>query len=765
MSKRPDFLYAYRYQKGGPFWSPEFKHDTDPRFEGQTCNSSIAGAVEVNLGVKHFMCFDIDEHAGNPSGKKNFASFLFDEGVELQPTWVTNTKNNGMHVWYALPAGLYVKDGPLPGYPSVEVKGIRIRSPYDTGYTFNDNGLDAPVPLPEPLVKHFQEQNRLAEQKKAEAKAKREAHGPCDVEPLIHQYNEEMDGDMPTKCPAGHGDRFGRLSEGRWFCKGASHPDGFGLRARDGTYTGDMLDVFCFEYDGDNYAENPAKSRITMVKEWADENDVEWGEEDAKPVSSINTQMMADAEKWVQEVTALPEPVLPAAATPASPESSSSTQDHVWVCAPIAKEKDGKPVPIDLRVWVAHDLAYNGVTFVGGKHFQHGKPVSKEYVDNNILVDNSWVFRASTKAAQASLDLWRAARHKVSTTLPFLTADDFLALPDEPDPWLLPDLVPAGAVWALGGASNSGKSWLALGMFVKPLIEKDTPVGYVTPESSRTGFKKRLRALGIKGKNLHVLHQQTLTLGGSNKDQAAADQEALIATVKKLGLKVLILDPLSNFLADSVENDAGDMAQVRDRLIAIVAATGVSIGILAHTAKGKWDKDGGEDPALSWFRGSGVSAASFDMAFIVTFNPDDIVTSPAGEWLPHGFRTVKVKDDAQWLNEVVTLDRVLEHPSRKLLSVTLKRETVTAEQKARAMEAKAEKRMKAGIDLLVANVMTAGGTKVAWQVAKDGLPKNGPYGASAVLAEAIKQEKLTEEGGNGNKKFISLAFGPLKAVS
>jgi AAA domain len=152
-----------------------------------------------------------------------------------------------------------------------------------------------------------------------------------------------------------------------------------------------------------------------------------------------------------------------------------------------------------------------------------------------------------------------------------LSVQDLASLP--PRRWLIPGLLPEGGLAGLFGATNSGKSFLALNSALSvasgfPWLGSDVerrPVIYVAAEG-HTGLQDRVAAwqethAGADLSQIHWLTETANLLEGGQVERVRATLESL---PHRLGL--LVIDTMARSMVGGEENSAKDVG----RLIAAV---------------------------------------------------------------------------------------------------------------------------------------------------------------------------------------------------
>lgn len=160
--------------------------------------------------------------------------------------------------------------------------------------------------------------------------------------------------------------------------------------------------------------------------------------------------------------------------------------------------------------------------------------------------------------------------------------------------WLVDGLWSDQAVGVLGGAPKSCKSWLALELAVAvasgvpclgsfPVRRPGAALVYLA-EDALPAVRTRIasiclaRAIALDALDLHVITAASLRL------DVEEDFQRLVATVKALAPRLLVLDPFVR-LHRVDENRSGEIAAILGRLRALQRATGTAILVVHHARK------------------------------------------------------------------------------------------------------------------------------------------------------------------------------------
>jgi hypothetical protein len=150
-----------------------------------------------------------------------------------------------------------------------------------------------------------------------------------------------------------------------------------------------------------------------------------------------------------------------------------------------------------------------------------------------------------------------------------------------PPTWLIKDIVPAGEVTMIIGPGDSGKTFIAVDMVKR--VAQHYPVMYVAAEDA-SGIKLRKCAWELhhripKNGNF-LMWDGVLPLFDAN------EVDSFITEVKRLGLRLIVIDTLSQSIAGADENSSKDMTVVMAHLQRIAHETGAAVVPLHHTTKG-----------------------------------------------------------------------------------------------------------------------------------------------------------------------------------
>ena len=161
----------------------------------------------------------------------------------------------------------------------------------------------------------------------------------------------------------------------------------------------------------------------------------------------------------------------------------------------------------------------------------------------------------------------------------WLTEDEVDLL--KPPTWLINGIVPAGEVTMIIGAGDVGKTFIVLDMAKR--VAQHYPIMYVAAEDA-AGIKVRKRAWELH----HRLNKNGnfLMWGGALPLFEDHEVSAFIHDVRALGLRLVVIDTLSQSIAGADENSSKDMTLVMQNCQRIATQTGAAVVVIHHTTKG-----------------------------------------------------------------------------------------------------------------------------------------------------------------------------------
>lgn len=203
----------------------------------------------------------------------------------------------------------------------------------------------------------------------------------------------------------------------------------------------------------------------------------------------------------------------------------------------------------------------------------------------------------------------------------------WLAKPIETPPELIQGVLHKGTKLVLGGASKSCKSWSLLDMAVSVACGvpwwgfKTIPsnVLFVNFEIHKPFFYKRLNdVVTAKKVNLEPGWMQSIHLRGH-----ATDADKMLSRLEReIGRKpydLIILDPIYKLLGGKDENKAGDIAEILNRIEALLVKVDAAVAFGAHYSKGNQAAKEAQDR----IGGSGVFARDPDSLVNMTRHETD----------------------------------------------------------------------------------------------------------------------------------------------
>ncbi len=150
-----------------------------------------------------------------------------------------------------------------------------------------------------------------------------------------------------------------------------------------------------------------------------------------------------------------------------------------------------------------------------------------------------------------------------------------------PPTMLIKDVVPAGEVTMVIGPGDAGKTFLVVDMAKR--VAQHYPVMYVAAEDA-SGIRIRKRAWELFYKLPR--NGNFLMWDGVLPLWEILEVDAFIEEVRGLGLRMIVVDTLSQSIAGADENSSKDMTIVMDRCQRIAHETGAAVLVIHHTTKG-----------------------------------------------------------------------------------------------------------------------------------------------------------------------------------
>lgn len=216
------------------------------------------------------------------------------------------------------------------------------------------------------------------------------------------------------------------------------------------------------------------------------------------------------------------------------------------------------------------------------------------------------------------------ATQRVDLRYPVLAYDDLEAYAQTEEEWYLTNLLAPGDKVMISGPQKSYKTWIALDM-ARSLVagtnflqraewQVDSPknVLFVEEEGSKTKWAKRIRRLGLQGKErgrFHTLHRQGIRF----TDSSTID--TIIAICRQEEIDVLFMDPLQRMIPGVDENDSSATGIVWDEVFRIQFALPHLVVVVLHHAN--------KTERLTWesVRGSSRHAGEVDLGIFCQKHP------------------------------------------------------------------------------------------------------------------------------------------------
>jgi predicted transcriptional regulator len=231
------------------------------------------------------------------------------------------------------------------------------------------------------------------------------------------------------------------------------------------------------------------------------------------------------------------------------------------------------------------------------------------------------------------------------------TLDDLAQLP--PTTWLVHERIPADSLTLLYGASESGKSFIALHWALTiALRNPERAVVYVAPEGG-SGYQRRAAAWLEHWKK--PVPKNLLFIRSAPRLGDTADLNELINAIVPYQPIFTVLDTLARCAVELDENSAKDMGIFIEACDKIRRATGSAVMPVHHSGK----------DARSGARGSSALRAAVDMAHEVV-RDDELVTLSCDK------SKDIAKPDPIYLHMVDVAESVVLLPSDKVISTSSK---------------------------------------------------------------------------------------------
>jgi hypothetical protein len=275
---------------------------------------------------------------------------------------------------------------------------------------------------------------------------------------------------------------------------------------------------------------------------------------------------------------------------------------------PIGPQSETKPQDIEARV--AKIMSDDGTSIL-----QIGNG------DTNAPGDNQ-TKAASTGSDFVGIDL----NNLIQTTLP-------------PLEWVIPQMLPVGAICSLAGASNVGKTRWLTSLMVALAVGDTARMGlpqctepitsmYIANEEHVLDIARRMKAAmrhhGDKGGGKVIVRGKDagmLRLIGVNEiGQPEDDKEniaVLVHEIRQSGAKLVVLDPYIT-LSDAMDENSSSSAAALTKVFHLISKmTGAAVMHAHHTPKDRKQDVDWIRGSLDGWRGSGAIYSALDCAFTI----------------------------------------------------------------------------------------------------------------------------------------------------
>ncbi|CAA9344163.1 MAG: hypothetical protein AVDCRST_MAG93-6800, partial [uncultured Chloroflexia bacterium] len=149
-----------------------------------------------------------------------------------------------------------------------------------------------------------------------------------------------------------------------------------------------------------------------------------------------------------------------------------------------------------------------------------------------------------------------------------------------PPMWLIKSIIPAGEVTMVSGPGDTGKTFILLDMAKR--VAQHYPVMYIAAEDA-SGIRVRKRAWEVHHHS--PKNGNFLMWSGVLPLFDASEVDSFIDEVRALGLRMIVIDTLSQSISGADENSNGDMRIVLEHCQRIAHETGASVVFIHHTTK------------------------------------------------------------------------------------------------------------------------------------------------------------------------------------
>lgn len=210
------------------------------------------------------------------------------------------------------------------------------------------------------------------------------------------------------------------------------------------------------------------------------------------------------------------------------------------------------------------------------------------------------------------------------------SGSEYLALPRDPQPWLVEGLIPSGGLVNFYGKPKTGKSWGALGLAIAISnaeqhwngfkIHNPGPVAYIQIDTPRSSWAKRINELikaGHKLNNLYMTDRSAPDFPYPFNIQLPNHYEWLKLNCAQVNFKLIIIDTLRECFSGN-ENDSDVMKSVINNIVD--ATNPAAVMLISHRRKGGLQNEfGGQiDDLMDDMRGSGYLAGRADVIMKLT---------------------------------------------------------------------------------------------------------------------------------------------------
>lgn len=210
----------------------------------------------------------------------------------------------------------------------------------------------------------------------------------------------------------------------------------------------------------------------------------------------------------------------------------------------------------------------------------------------------------------------------------FYRGSNYLALPRDPQPWIIDGLIPIGLTNEYG-KPKLGKSFLSLGIaeavsnperneFLGRKVCKHGPVLYLQIDTPRVEWALRIERMKVNGYNIENIHFADANLIPYPIDITQAEiKEGLKEAITRCTPRpvLLIVDTLRE-VHPGDEDKSSVMKEVITGLQQATMETQTSLLLISHSRKGGFESK--EDEIMDDNRGSGYVSGKMDMIMKLT---------------------------------------------------------------------------------------------------------------------------------------------------